>query len=660
MKLIIFADNTQSVRLKNNMEDIITNIPAEDISIYTYTAEMTEDIKKEYEKKYSDILKFVNISDVCDDEESDRIRTVINKATGETVSKSVIGYYVEQYVKLKLAKNIGEEEFIIMKPELIPILPLSCREASGRPVLFYKETGTLNRPEDIFSRLFEKGRDGKIYRDEIMYFKKDIFLEMITRIENNGKLAGEGAFEKIILTMDKSDIINCSADICGLYGAYAGFYNMEDYGYSSLRVLERGRRLLGDHPDENVKKWVSKSYDCIKLRKQDRPSEALIRFNNKSFVQAVISVSLEDKLDHKTEVLSDRWSKVTDFSIRLTVGREINRLRNLKRFITERFKRKTPGAIKAPKGVDGCIVLTHSGIRPIPAYAADCIEQIRLFSDIPIYFICGKDKEVPGRIADNAYVVRLEDLPVCKEHLRFYGKLSSFASKFDNFFQHASERFFIINEAVSCLKLKNVIHMENDIMLYEDAYKLLEKIKEHYTDITVPRMTERYCMAAVMYIPDNSSLERFLDYINEHILDKGTNDMIMLAGYLREKGLLPLPIINEEYVKDNVLRNKKGETAPKEYISEYSSYIDDFRGLFDPAPIGQYLGGTDRKPKGVADNAGYENIASYIDISGLFIDWEKNEGKNVPFLLYKDKKYRIFNLHVHCKELNRFRSDIEQ
>ncbi len=366
------------------------------------------------------------------------------------------------------------------------------------------------------------------------------------------------------------------------------------------------------------------------------------------------------KLKEGFYLLSDWWAGITKFSVRLTVRREQNRLKNLSNYIREPRVRNTLRVSGVPVGVDGCIVLTHSGARPIPAYAADCIEQIRLFSDIPIYFVCNRGKEIPDRINRNVHIVYIEDVPVSGKHLDFYRKLASFRSKYDNFFQHTSERFFILDEVIRGLNLKNVIHMENDILLYEDAGVLIEKMGRYFKDITVPRMSERYCMAAVMYIPDTASLDRFLDYVLEHVLDAGTNDMIMLAGYFREKGLIPLPIINREYVEEKGLITKEGDRPPKDHIEEYSLLTDEFSGIFDPAPIGQYLGGTDQKPRGVTNNAGYENVKSYVDVSKLNICWKKEKTGYVPFMLDNGREYRIYDLHIHCKELDRFRSDIER
>ena len=135
-------------------------------------------------------------------------------------------------------------------------------------------------------------------------------------------------------------------------------------------------------------------------------------------------------------------------------------------------------------------------------------------------------------------------------------------------------------------------------------------------------------------------------------------EILRAVDYLRENGKYALPLINKEYIDEYGLINSKGAVPPGEHLDDYYKYTEAFGGIFDPQPMGQYLGGTDRKPKGVANNAGFKNEYSYVDISKLDIIWKKKGEGYVPVLKWKDKEYRIYDLHVHCKELNRFRSDI--
>lgn len=649
MEMLIVTSDADIRLLEYSINDIITYIKPEKITVAANLLMVDDKTEAELKAACGGNVSFADNAGIYDGLNAEAVGNELEKITGKTVSDYCIQWYLRQFVKLGYALCCGEKEYLFMESDLIPLKELPVHDGQGRPFMFP-----------------EKGK-GSGNGSGIMILRPDIVREIMETINNREDLKGDSWWIRILNTLEPDSLLKMTFSVYDLYGSYVKRTHPDTYAYAKLRVFYRARRLLGKLPSRELKEWAGKSFDCIRLRRSDRPSEGLIRINSSSFFRTLIPASAEDFVDRYFESLSDKWAKVCRFSVRETFGNEINRLRNLKRYIDGKRKLNSKGMINKEPVTDGCIVLTHSGTRPIPEYTVDCVEQIRLFSDIPVFFICSREKEIPERLEEIARIVFIEDMPVSERHLRFFRKLSSFRANFDNFFQHATERFFIIDEAMSCLNLKNVIHMENDIMLYEDAAKLLDKIREIYDDITVPRMTEQFCMATVMYIPDRDRMGHFLDYVLAHILDrksndvnKKTNDMIMLADYLREKGKNALPLINKGYIDEYGLVNSKGEKAPEEYLYDYFGYTENFGGFFDPQPIGQYLGGTDRKPKGVANNAGYSNEYSYIDVSKLDIRWKQLGERCVPVLIWKDREYRIYNLHVHCKELNRFRSDIER
>ncbi len=649
MEMLIVTSDADIRLLEYSISDITEYIKPEKITVAANLLMVDEKTRAGLKDACSGGVSFVDNAEIFEGLNAETVRRELEKITGKTASDYCVEWYLRQFVKLGYAFGCSEKEYLFMESDLIPLKKLPVHDGQGRPVMF-----------------LEKG-DRAGTGSGIMLIRPDIVKEITEYLDKREDLKGDSWWIRILNTLKPDSLLKMSFSVYDLYGSYVRRAHPDIYTDIDLRVFYRARRLLGKLPSKELKEWAGKSFGCIRLRRSDRPSEGLIRINSNRIFRTLIPAAAEDFVDRYFESLSDKWAKVCRFSVRETFGNEINRLRNLKRYFDGRRKLNNKGMINKMPVTDGCIVLTHSGTRPIPEYTVDCVEQIRLFSDIPVFFVCSREKEIPERLKKIAGIVYIEDMPVTERHLRFFRKLSSFRANFDNFFQHATERFFIIDEAMSYLNLKNVIHMENDIMLYEDAVKLLDRFREIYDDITVPRMTEQFCMATVMYIPDRERMGHFLDYVLAHILDrksndvnKKTNDMIMLADYLRENGKNALPLINKGYIDEYGLVNSKGETAPKEYLDDYFKYTENFGGFFDPQPIGQYLGGTDRKPKGVANNAGYSNEYSYIDVSKLDIRWKQLGERCVPILVWKDREYRIYNLHVHCKELNRFRSDIER
>jgi len=77
--------------------------------------------------------------------------------------------------------------------------------------------------------------------------------------------------------------------------------------------------------------------------------------------------------------------------------------------------------------------------------------------------------------------------------------------------------------------------------------------------------------------------------------------------------------------------------------------------LFDGAAIGQYLGGVD--PRNQKSKPGFINESCVFNPSRFLFEWIKDDkGREIPYAIFKDCKYRINNLHIHSKNLAKFKS----
>jgi hypothetical protein len=92
--------------------------------------------------------------------------------------------------------------------------------------------------------------------------------------------------------------------------------------------------------------------------------------------------------------------------------------------------------------------------------------------------------------------------------------------------------------------------------------------------------------------------------------------------------------------------------------SVFSRHFDEFKGIFDAAAIGQYLGGID--PRNGKNFQGFKREHSYLDLDNCQFEWNEDHlGKKIPVMIIDGDKIPIYNLHVHCKNLRAFRSDLE-
>ena len=195
------------------------------------------------------------------------------------------------------------------------------------------------------------------------------------------------------------------------------------------------------------------------------------------------------------------------------------------------------------------------------------------------------------------------------------------------FWYHTSARFFVIHSFMLKYGVQDVIHIENDVLLY---YNVDEELVETFVDkkLYIPFDTYERNIASIVYIPDADIFGQILEHY-----DFGKNDMYNFSEIRKQTGLIQnLPI----FVTDN-------STLERAFVTNgYKKYI------FDAAAIGQLVGGVDPRNTG-GDTRGFVNetcVIKYKD-EGTII-WKMDK----PFLKMNDSEIPIFNLHIHCKNLS--------
>jgi hypothetical protein len=244
-------------------------------------------------------------------------------------------------------------------------------------------------------------------------------------------------------------------------------------------------------------------------------------------------------------------------------------------------------------------------------------------------------------------------IPLSKEHQIFLDVNPIERSSSSGLWYYATERFFTLFDFIQSRNLKNIIHLENDSMLYIDVDEL-----QFPSQLAAPFQSMVGCIPCFLFTKDAESLRLLLAHIISEIINyKGVrpnvylNDMQTLASYYRKFGadyLLPLPTLMPEY---RYLK-RKSIFAPDNQtpLSFLWAHGDLFPGyIFDAAGLGIYLNGNDRKLS-PGHGSGTIHSRSLFDPGHFSFFWgEDQKGKKVPFLSFKGKNYRIVNLHFHSK-----------
>jgi hypothetical protein len=295
------------------------------------------------------------------------------------------------------------------------------------------------------------------------------------------------------------------------------------------------------------------------------------------------------------------------------------------------------------------IVFVHIG-PTIPSYAIDAVKQARLFNPmIPIYFL--GNRMALQRIPDiPALCVEAESLPREKNH-EFY--IRSCGNQ--GFWRYTTERFFYLFALMKKYQISDVVHLENDNLLYVNLDELLPVFKKFYShQLGATFDHEERGIAGIMFISSLQPLEQFLNSI---LQQPRLNDMEQLARFkTRERGVHidHLPITAPCYTADHPLISPHGYQGGL-YPELYSNHYEEFHAIFDAAAMGQYLGGID--PVHGPVKPGFINESCVVNPSFFDYEWiTDSEGRKVPYAIYKDEKIKIVNLHIHCKDLKKFAS----
>ena len=216
-----------------------------------------------------------------------------------------------------------------------------------------------------------------------------------------------------------------------------------------------------------------------------------------------------------------------------------------------------------------------------------------------------------------------------------FNSSSSLNSTFRNgFWKLTSLRFFYIYEFMKKYSVSNVIHLENDVLVYYNCDELSLLLNKNY--MYIPFDTYKRNIASIMYIPDESIFKKVLDDY-----DFNKNDMENFSNIKQKKGLIQnFPIFIKEFTT----------TEEEKFVSTNSEV---FPYIFDAAAMGQYLGGVDPRNT-TGDTIGFVNETCVIKYNNYTFLFKEIDGIKRPHLIILNKEIPIFNLHIHSKALDKF------
>ena len=277
------------------------------------------------------------------------------------------------------------------------------------------------------------------------------------------------------------------------------------------------------------------------------------------------------------------------------------------------------------------IILYHTHT-DIPQHLLHCVEKIKQYSNISIYLMTDSKNEIEGTI----------HVPVQK-YIKFNWlhdlDYFSFNDPISHMWKTSCFRLFYIQEFIKEKQLKNVLHFDNDVLLYENPEKIIELMDNVYDDFTITAHNHDEVVMGMSYIKNENCLDGLIKFIENELkinpqdlknkYDGYPSEMRLISAY---KEIKTIPILPEKISE-----------------SRYTNNYYKFKSVFDPSSYGQYISGTysDKKPGWFGVHQEIGKFIANNDIEVIF------EDRN-PYLIFKEQKIKINNLHIHSKQTEKY------
>lgn len=295
----------------------------------------------------------------------------------------------------------------------------------------------------------------------------------------------------------------------------------------------------------------------------------------------------------------------------------------------------------------------HIGER-LPSYIEIALAQARLFNPACELVLIANEQALDGFYSEaRPFLVPCESLPMTLEHQTFCKRTKLNSEIQDGYWLYTSERFLYLYDYMVAFEASNVFHIENDVLLYADLTELLPVFQECYSGIATTFESEFKCIPGFVFVPHRQVMQKLARYFAAKA-SKAVPDMKVLAWFWKEHptDIDCLPMVMESYLITNTPPSFENRLLNSK--RRHCKHIEAFGSLFDGAAIGVFFDGIEQAKGNFPP--GYR-MKTLFDPLLIDYEWIVDEnGRKVPYAKYGAEMYRINNLHIASKRLQKFAS----
>tara|TARA_B100000767_G_scaffold210212_1_gene197226 strand:- start:351 stop:1313 length:963 start_codon:yes stop_codon:yes gene_type:complete len=317
------------------------------------------------------------------------------------------------------------------------------------------------------------------------------------------------------------------------------------------------------------------------------------------------------------------------------------------------------------------LIFIHLGDKKIP-YLNDSIKQAIIFNNNINIYLISKEKTFKSLGTEIKKKIIFKDtnkITLKKNHINFIKNTLLDDKWYKGFWKFTSERFFYLQNIVESHNLENIIHIENDSLIYFNIKSKMKTFQENY-QVGLLLDSNIKAIPSFLYFKDLKGINKLVN-----LFEKKNSFITKLIG--STIGKIYFSLFKKDFYRNNdmnvlfdfYVQSKKNCILPsstpnliknKQYSKNINLSINykKFGGIFDPASFGLYLDGFDKSIFFKNTSIDIEKFISKcaIDVKKYKIYFKKYNKKKVPYIFDANKRIKLLTLHIHSKRLNKFLS----
>ncbi len=221
--------------------------------------------------------------------------------------------------------------------------------------------------------------------------------------------------------------------------------------------------------------------------------------------------------------------------------------------------------------------------------------------------------------------------------------------------QNKLRLWFMTHDLINHYQMDSVFLIELDTLIYLDIKEHLGAFQNFYSGIATAFENDHAFNPSFFYIHHPKALEKFNQLLYRELLN--FNRIENLCSMIKKEGgkalLDSLPVLPDLYIQENPVISMNGQLPQDKRF--FSNHFPIFESLFDNCAIGEYL--AEYNPEKQLKEVGYINPRSVINPYHFRFEWHLDSKKrNIPYLVYKNKKHKLNTLKIESKQLDPFLS----